>query len=314
MKSVLVLFLSLTLIACETLTGSDDRLPEWWTSPIEDSTEWLYGLGEGETLNAANQQALVNVAGKLQTKISGSLSRRTQETTVSADDYIDRKMSSEIERVSLSHFETLKIETLFHRVLTLVRVDRQALADDWLRQYQSIEADIQALLSDKQKSRFQWWMTARYLKPNALEGDRLAALISSLTSTEKVSSLTHRLEQAMNENKPTVTIKGDQSNLNQVITSELLAQGLRVSGCRRCDLIIQYNTNFSSNVLFGESVVKMDFSGTLTDGSGDFSSNHWSTSASSVSGLGVGKKATLSIAVQKIKGEGLWKVFGMETK
>ncbi|SHG88467.1 LPP20 lipoprotein [Marinomonas polaris DSM 16579] len=315
MKNRLILvFLTLLLSACQSIPGLEPSMPDWWVSPPEDSAKWLYGLGEGPNLNAANQQALSNIAGKLQTKISSSLSRRTQETTVSSSDYIDRQLSSEIEKVSLSHFETLKTETLSHRVMTLVRVDKEALANDWSRQLQVIENDLEKILSDKQSGRFAWWMGARSFTFRAAEGDRLASLISGLTGVDQGAQFSQQLSNAISKNKPSVIIKGDQTVINRAITAELLSQELRVGGCKKCDLVINYDTKFSSKVLFGESIVKMDFSGTLTDNSGDISSDHWSISASSVSGLDVGKKATLSMAVQKIKGEGLWKIFGMETK
>lgn len=314
MKTLCILLISFCLVACQSLGGGKESIPEWWTSPAEDSSEWLYGFGEGRTLNIANQQALANVAGKLKTTISGSLSRRTQETNASASDYIDRKMSSEIQKISLGHFETVKTETLSGRVLTSIRVDKKALVDAWLRQYQTIQNELEAVISDKQKSRFQWWFAADAFSARALEGDNLASLISGLTETDMPGNLVYQLEQAINLRTPTVTVKGPQADINRAITSDLLSKGLRVGNCSKCDLTIEYDTTFSSLALFGESVVKMNFSGSLIDDRGGVSSNHWALSASSVSGMESGKKGSIYMAVQKIKSEGLWKAFGMETK
>ncbi|MBR7889953.1 LPP20 family lipoprotein [Marinomonas sp. A79] len=314
MKIIPVLIFSIFLAACQSLGSKKESIPEWWTTPSEDTSEWLYGFGEGRTLNVANQQALANVAGKLKTTISGSLSRRTQETNASASDYIDRQMSSEIQKVSLGHFETVRTETLSGRVLTSIRVDKKALIDAWLRQYQAIQNDLDTLLADKQKSRFQWWVAADAFSVRALEGDNLASLISGLTETEMPSNLVYQLNQAINLRAPTVMVKGPQADINRAIVSDLLSQGLRVGNCSKCDLTIEYDTTFSSLVLFGQSVVKMNFSGSLIDERGSVSSNHWVLSASSVSGMESGKKGSIFMAVQKIKSEGLWKAFGMETK
>lgn len=315
MKFACLLVLSVFLVACQSLTGKTSSIPEWWSAPQEDTSEWLFGLGEGRTLNAANQQALANVAGKLQTNISGSLSSRTQETNISSSNYVDRRMSSEIEKVSLSNFETLKTESISGKVFTLIRVDKQALSDTWLRQYQTIENDFNSLAAKDKTKRFQWWLSAQAFKTKAAEGDRLASLISGLTETPKSSNLTQKLQLLIEKNTPSVKLSGSHPEIDRVIQSDLLAQGLRLGSCSRdCDLAIQYKTSFSSSTLFGESVVKMSFSGTLTDVSGDFSSSHWSVNASSVSGMAAGKKGTLSIATQRIKSEGLWQSFGMETK
>ncbi|WP_417537542.1 LPP20 family lipoprotein [Marinomonas sp.] len=306
--------IALMLSACQSFPGFEPSMPDWWVSPPEDNSKWLYGLGEGAHLNAANQQALSNIAGKLQTTISASLSRRTQETTISTSDYIDRQLSSEIEKVSLSHFEIVKTDTISDRVMVLVRVDKDALVNNWSRQLNTIENELAKLLANQQISRFQWWVATRHFVSRAEEGDKLASLISGLTSKNITPYLAQKLRHATSQHPLSVKIKGDRTLINRALIADLLSQGLRVDDCKKCDLIIDYDTQFSSSVLFGENIVKMDFVGTLTDGSGVVSSSHWKVSAASVSGLDVGKNATQSMAVQKIKGEGLWKVFGMETK
>ena len=131
MRVVVAFALGLLLTACQSLK---ETTPDWWTSPMADSEQWIYGAGEGYGLTQANQQALANIAGKLKTEISSSLSHRTQETTVALDEYADRQLKSTVATVSLSHYETLKTAVFEGRTLTLVRVDRTALAKEWLRE------------------------------------------------------------------------------------------------------------------------------------------------------------------------------------
>ncbi|WP_133012111.1 LPP20 family lipoprotein [Marinomonas flavescens] len=310
MRFFLFLALSLLLTACQSMKES---APDWWTSPQADSEQWIYGAGEGYNLSQATQQALANIAGKLKTEISASLSRRTQETNVAMDDYVDRQLKSSVATVSLSHYETLKTAVSGNNTLTLIRVDRAALAKEWSRQYDSISGDVRGLLSDKQDNPFQWWLKAKALIPVARTGDQLAVFWSGLMNQTKNSHLEDEINFAIAKRKPSVQLIGSQTTINQAIQSSLLDEGLRIGRCRTCDITIKYSTHFNTDTLFGQSVVNMIFAGTLTDRDGEVSSARWNLRASSASGASVGKKATLIMAVQKVKSEGLWKAFGMET-
>ncbi|MGB3599347.1 MAG: LPP20 family lipoprotein [Marinomonas sp.] len=302
--------LGLLLTACQSIK---ETTPDWWTSPVADSEQWIYGAGEGYNLTQANQQALANVAGKLKTEISSSLSHRTQETTQALDEYADRQLNSTVATVSLSHYETIKTAVLGTKTLTLVRVNRAALAKEWLRQYNATASDVHAVMADTRENRFQWWLKAKALIPDARSADQLAVLWSGLMNQEKASHLEDQLSAVIDKRKPSVELKGPESSINQAIRASLLDDGLRLGRCRVCDVTIRYGTQFSSDTLFGQSVVNMTFLGSLTDRDGEVSSARWQVRASSASGASVGKKATLVLAVQKLKREGLWKAFGMET-
>jgi len=311
MKVLFVIVLSVVLTACQSLRSSP---PEWWTSPVADSEQWIYGAGEGYDLKQANQQALANIAGKLKTEISSSLSRRTQETNSALDDYVDRQLTSSVATVSLSHYETLNTAVIENKTLTLIRVDRAALAKEWLRQYDAIAGDVQSLLGNQQTSPFLWWLEAKGMIAKARSGDQLAALWSGVMSRAKTSQLESTLHAAIDKRKPSVQLIGDQSGINQIIRSALLEDGLRIGRCRACDVTIKYSTQFGTELLFGQSVVTMTFSGVLTDREGEVSASRWNVRASSMSGPVIGKKATLVMASEKINSEGLWKVFGIETE
>ncbi|REG85889.1 LPP20 family lipoprotein [Marinomonas pollencensis] len=310
MRVIAILALGLLLTACQTLQPTT---PDWWTSPMADSEQWIYGAGEGYSLTQANQQALANIAGKLKTEISASLSHRTQETTMALDEYADRQLKSTVATVSLSHYETLKTAIFEGKTLTLVRVDRAALAKEWLRQYDATANDVQRIIRNKSDNPFQWWLTAKALVADARSADQLAVMWSGLMSQEKTSHLEDQLNATIDKRKPSVRLSGTQSSINQAIRSSLLEDGLRLGQCRFCDVTLKYQTQFSSDTLFGQNVVNMTFVGTLTDRDGEVSTTRWQVRASSASGASAGKKATQILAVQKLKREGLWKAFGMET-
>lgn len=313
MKLLIIAALSLFLCACQSNPQQAFAMPDWWSAPPEDSAANLYGVGEGYDLNSAVHQALANVAGKLRTNISASFSQRTQESNVAEDNYVDRKLSADTENVSLSHYETLKTANIDGRVAVLVRIDKQALADDWRRQYQQIERKINDIVLTKNHS-FMWWLQAKSSLKDATHGDQIAYWLSSLTESEVHSELQKTLSKIIKVHNPSVSFRGDHPILNRSISDVLLASGLRNDGCLSCDMKIRYRTEFSTQTLFGEDVIKLDFFGSLEDREGHKYSSHWSVNASSVSGLEGGKQATLSIAAQKIKDEGLWKSFGIATK
>lgn len=311
----IIFALCVLLVACQsTSSHRQSDLPSWWTSPPTDSSQWLYGLGEGPTLEQANQQALANLAGKFRTTINSSLSRHTQSTYQHTIDRIERDITSNISDISLSNYETLQTQVSDQNILVLVRVNKISLANDWLSQYRTIQRAIQKTLEPDTKNLFQWWLKAQSMKSQALEGDQLAELYSTLTNTQKSSRLLNQLNQTLLQNKPMAAVKGDVPEISDTISQELVNQGINVGSCRPCDLTVSYKTYSTSEKLFGENVVQLRFEGDLKDRNYVFSSRSWNVSASSIQGSQAGIEATRFIAIEKIKGEGLWKTFGIEAK
>ena len=311
MRTLLLVF-CLIVAGCQSNPVNNDAQPNWWLSPPQDNEQWLYGLGEGYSLEAANQQALANLAGKLRTNISTTLSRRTQETNYAADDLIDRQVSSKIAEIPLSNYETFKTKTLNNTTITIVRVNKQSLANDWLRQHKAISEEIKNASSSISSNRFKWWIETKSLMKEAIEADHLAEFYTALSGEEIKSTLTKELANILQNKKPSAFIKGKDNAINREIRSQLISEGIQVNKCNKCDLTLSYKMTYSSEVLFGENISKLSFSSFIINDGDVVTSNLWQFKASSVQDSKASRKATAYMALQKIKKEGLWKTFGME--
>ncbi|WP_338068570.1 ETEC_3214 domain-containing protein [Marinomonas flavescens] len=89
--------------------------------------------------------------------------------------------------------------------------------------------------------------------------DQLVVFWFGLIGQEKTRYFVNQLNVVIDRRKPSVQLKGSESCINQVIRVSLLDESLRLSVCCVCDVTIQCSAQFSSDNLFGQSVVNMAF-------------------------------------------------------
>ncbi|MED5523655.1 MAG: LPP20 family lipoprotein [Pseudomonadota bacterium] len=315
MNRLYAFLLVILLASCQTTTKQPVSLPSWWQTPPADSAAWIYGLGEGSQLALAQQQALANIAGKLQTQLTASLARRTQETNAQASDYVDRDLKSNTAQITLSHFETVNTAQLPTSVIVLVKVDRERLTQQWQQQYDDAASQLTSAMAVSAKHlSFQQWLDAYNLKDTARKADRLATFISSLSGQKRDSKWQVQLQHYLVKHPLSARIDGNNTLLNQSINRILVNQGVRPGRCNPCSLVASYSVSSHQNFIFNENVVTLTFHGRLTDSQGVVSENEWTVNGSSVSSKAIAERIALELAQRRIEDEGLWKAFGMEIK
>lgn len=313
MRKPLLVMAVVLLNGCALLAHT---LPDWWQTPPNDSQQWLYGLGEGTTLDIARQQALANIAGKLQTQLSAQLSVRTQETNAAADQYADRQLRTSVTDVNLSHYQIRQTDTdpQQHRTRVLLRLDRAALAATWQRQAQNLLAQLDTAQQRKPgETNFRWWLRARQAQETAIHADALAVLRSLLTEQNIAADQQQRLQQTIAAIPMTINVTGNNTQIKQQLTNVLNAMGLQPGHCERCQLSVWYETRISDSKLFDEQVATLTFHGKLLDRKGVVAETRWTVQGSSISDRNIAHKAASTIAAQKIKNEGLFTAFGLSS-
>ena len=72
---LVIILLLLTSASAHTNSPSsetikNDELPKWVTTPPQDTSLFIYGIGAGINLKESKQAALADIAGKINTKVS----------------------------------------------------------------------------------------------------------------------------------------------------------------------------------------------------------------------------------------------------
>lgn len=313
MMRYICLVFAILLGGCSMMeTSSHQSLPAWWVNAPRDNATWLYGLGEGQNLHQARQQALATIAGKLTTKVSSQLRVRNIETTHNYTQYVDRNTQSIVEDVNLSHYQVASTVSSPKITRVLVKLNRVQLAQSWKTQYQQW---VHTLAKQSQhisgQSIFRWWLTARSLLPLAAKIDRQALLYQALTGQTLVHDHRVQLETTIAHIPLTVRVQGQNDTLRQHIIDSLSQMGLTAQSCNVCQLVISFKPQFTDEKIFDQQVATLDFYGQLRDQTGIVSKNHWVVQGASITSKAYAQRAAAIQGVQQMKKMGLWKSFGL---
>ncbi|WP_201352700.1 LPP20 family lipoprotein [Hydrogenimonas urashimensis] len=112
--------------------------PVWYLNPPPNNREWLYGTGEGETMEEATRHALSNLLARIRVTVSSTYRSReyshrdVYEHTFKESTY---DIETTVEKVPVTHYETLRSERLaWNRYITQVGIHRDDFTKSLLKE------------------------------------------------------------------------------------------------------------------------------------------------------------------------------------
>ena len=119
--------------AAPTPSPAERTLPAWYLEPPQNGGGWLYGVGEGKTMEEATKQALADLLARVSVTVS-SRYRSREYTHEDVYEYVETERSHDIEttvaKLPVTHYRTLKsAHPAWDRYLVLAGVRR----DDFVR-------------------------------------------------------------------------------------------------------------------------------------------------------------------------------------
>jgi len=133
----ILIFLSLFLISCssskEKVIYKELSYPLLYTTPQNSDDTYLYGVGEGENLEYATKDALIDISSKLSITISSN-SKIYKESIVKYREYIKKEISqninSKIEELTFLNYKIEKSEKIkFNSFIVLVKVEKKKVIE-----------------------------------------------------------------------------------------------------------------------------------------------------------------------------------------
>lgn len=292
--------LLLLQIACANAT-------DWWQTPPADTDNAIYGLGEGQTLALAQQQALADISGKLSTRISASLQRITQDTGVAYDDTVRRQISSATNNTELSHFQLIKTTQQASRVFALVELDRNKLADMWRMQLSSQRNKLQPLVERNNIANFSQWLEVSQALNEAASSRNLSLQLYALDGTPPAADLHHQLMQLLQTQPLTIAVQGSQPKLTQALQQQLNLPGLTL--CRaNCQLRLHYDYQTEHDTMFGEFVSDTTVLIKLEQHNMLLASQELSAQVTSVASYKSADAGSLNSIIDQLQQRGLWQL------
>lgn len=253
MKSKLFLFYTYVLLSIFPLAAAAE---DWWFNPPEDTVEFMYGLGEGFTLQQARQAALADIAGKLSTEISSSLNRLAQENDGRFNESVRQEVSSQTANVELSQFQVIQSYQSNSMLRVLVRLDRQRLAKIWEQRIADLLKRITPIFSLESIRTTKEWREANSTLPYALEARTVSYQLFALTGQAVGPDIYDAVNDLISRHNVAVGVEGDSAELTKAIQDALTQMGLSICSSQ-CESVISYKAERKKMSAFGEYIAQV---------------------------------------------------------
>ena len=168
-------------------------LPSWVGSPQSDTPEMIYGVGEGESLKVAREDALNAVASKLGVTISSTLTKNTTQTTIGssigATNDVTLSLKSVVKPLTFGSYDIVQTAVEGGRTYLLVGVNKKRFCEEKKGEIAHLEEEInKKLVSLRTQESAQKFQTYEMLMGQTQEALRLATIVSSFDRTYMLAS------------------------------------------------------------------------------------------------------------------------------
>jgi hypothetical protein len=125
------------ILGCAKDPAVAGGLPSWVTKPPADTSDSIFGVGDGQDLASSKSGALAAIAGQLMTMVKSSIEVRQEQT---GDDYLEEvraTVDAQVKDTALSHYQVKEVAEVGGTWFTLVELSRR----DFISQNQRHLAD-----------------------------------------------------------------------------------------------------------------------------------------------------------------------------
>lgn len=152
-KSITVLSLAVAFSGCVGGMGAKKELPlpQWYLVAPTNTAQFLYGEGEGNTIEEAKTNALNNMASGLVVAVSSTMQTSTRTTTSQGDSSYSKDVSKnvklEVQKIKFTNAIVKNSEMVNGKFYTLMQVNRPELFAQQKGEFDSKDARADQLYS-----------------------------------------------------------------------------------------------------------------------------------------------------------------------
>ncbi|GGF64710.1 LPP20 family lipoprotein [Alteromonas lipolytica] len=284
------------------------ELPEWILFPPSSDTE-LFAIGEGKSLQQANDIALKNILGQLRTRISGGFSQQQSLVNDAFAEYINQSVSSSIESLPISQYKKLKNHQEDDTFFSLVSVEKAQLADTFRSELTSNFYQLSKALRQQNAvaSKLEWWVQN---KPQLLEqfgtNLRYIEVLDVLSQpTDKYKTLLSQIETQLNDIQSNVCLyvqPHKNENLSLAFRQLVLSQGLNADN-KGCEFTLTLTDKIKLQELFKQHVASLSLDVKLNKNKQPIASEIVNESGRSIQSQANAREAAYQRLITKIESD-----------
>lgn len=261
-----VLLLSVVLlVACSGLRF-EMPVPDWVLNPPKDSTEWLWGVGDGDDLESARQAALRDIASRLRVSISGSMESQMTVFNQTVDRAARNRISEVVQKTEFTNVSLEKTALARGERYALVKVDRQAFIRETRVKFDSYNQKItDAIRNLNSRTALEQFMVMRRAQPeieNAIAAAQLLRVVNTTgfdleNALSGLEALQKKAMTSANQLEFSLQYKAADADIAQVLTTYLNSNGVRISAPNATPLLISIQATGREQMLFGNRNLRL---------------------------------------------------------
>ncbi len=102
---IFLLFLCSSCVKYNQIDNQNLDIPSWYVKPAQNDAQYLYGIGEGFTIQEASRASLNNAASKLIVTISSESSSRLEENKYSFNEQYQQKIQEKVQNITFNDYQ-----------------------------------------------------------------------------------------------------------------------------------------------------------------------------------------------------------------
>lgn len=303
--------------------GSAKEIPQWVANPITDDADYIYGVGEGDSLAKSVQSALNNISGKLATVVSSNISSETTLAQGRASVYFSEQIRTKTFDTKLSNYEVVQSASQDEHYYAMVKMSRSAFIKDTMARLRMIDDRLNNRVALASKvSRLQHYLALNEIKPDIAEATALVLLLQAASpafDSNKYLVVYQKHQAMMNEMlfqmkfrveaDPRMTVIAEI--VIKLLGSEKLSASLSETG--RADAVIAITGNAQNSIIFSEYSTQLRIKIQVSDETGrKINTEDHVVAGSSLTNFDSSKNTAVTMLENELESEGAFAILGLQ--
>jgi YD repeat-containing protein len=288
--------------------------PAWYLDPPRNDGDWLWGIGQGPTLDDARRAALKSLASGLRVSVSASFDDRTHVRNGEIDKTTMERILEEVQKTEFSNPVLEKAASVHSGAYALMKVDRRAFTRDTSAEFDTaVRLVREATRGVARKRAIEQFTALQSSVPNIRKAlalghllqaaDRGGAVEESAAILADLAALEARALRAASALVFALEFSPPDADVARVVTGFVNSSGTRVTERRdAAGLVIAITTTARQQTFYGSKNVLLQVTLAVRDEErGGVASKQYDVNGSSMSDYGAARQSAMAELAEALR-------------
>lgn len=186
-KIILAITTTILFSGCMSnmLPKKEVQLPSWYVNAPENTTLYIYGEGQGDSLEEAKTNGLDAMAAKLVVSVSSSIKSTTNTSTDGkASSYskdVSKSVKQDVEKIKFTNAKAVESVNLSDTFYVLMKVNREKLFDNKKKEFDINDKRVDTQFNSLSNyTKLEQIHTLQEMYPKVIDGKRQAIVLNAI--------------------------------------------------------------------------------------------------------------------------------------